>query len=101
MVLIGTMMTALTFQSFKDLSTVYLGVVRLLILPLVSLVLLRLMGADATLTACGVILTAMPAGSTTALLADKYGADAVYGTKCTVTNTLFSIATIPLITLLV
>ena len=101
MVLIGSMMTALTFQSFKDWSTVYLGFVRLIALPLLTLVLMRLFKADEVMTACAVILTAMPAGSTTALLAEKYGADSVYGSKCVLTNTLFSLITIPLMTLLV
>lgn len=101
MLLIGTMMTELTLQSFKDWSTVYLGFVRLIALPLVTLVLMRLLAADEVMTACAVILTAMPAGSTTALLAEKYGADAVYGSKCVLTNTLLSLITIPLMTLLV
>lgn len=101
MVLIGSMMTALTVQSFKDWSTVYLAFVRLIALPLVTLGLMRLLRADEVMTACSVILTAMPAGSTTALLAEKYGADAVYGSKCVLTNTLFSLMTIPLMTLLV
>ncbi len=101
MMLIGTMMTALTLQSFKDWSTVYLAFVRLIALPLIALVLMRLLRGDEVMTACAVILTAMPAGSTTALLAEKYGADAVYGSKCLLTNTLFSLVTIPLMTLLV
>lgn len=101
MILIGSMMTALTPESFKDWSTVYLGGIRLLLLPAAALVIMKLVGADEVLTACGVILTAMPAGSTTALLAEKYGADSVYGSKCVLTNTLFSLATIPLITLFV
>lgn len=101
MLLIGTMMTELTLQSFKDWSTVYLGFVRLIALPLVTLALMRLLAADEVMTACAVILTAMPAGSTTALLAEKYGADAVYGSKCVLTNTLLSLITIPLMTLLV
>lgn len=101
MLLIGTMMTELTLQSFKDWSTVYLAFVRLIALPLVTLGLMRILGADEVMTGCAVILTAMPAGSTTALLAEKFGADAVYGSKCVLTNTLFSLITIPLMTLLV
>lgn len=101
MILIGSMMTELTLASFKDWSTVYYGVIRLLILPVIALGFLTLAGADDVLKACGVILTAMPAGSTTALLGQKYGADAVYGTKIVLTSVLFSLATIPLITLLV
>lgn len=101
MMLIGTMMTALTLESFKDWSTVYLAFVRLIALPLVTLGIVKAIGADPVMSACAVILTAMPAGSTTALLAEKYGADAVYGSKCVLTNTLFSLVTIPLMTLLV
>ena len=100
MVLIGSMMTALRPGDLMDWSVVYLGIVRLLALPLMCLAVMRVMGAEEMVTACSVILTAMPAGTTTALLAAKYGADAVYGTKCVLTNTLFSILTIPIITLL-
>jgi hypothetical protein len=43
----------------------------------------------------------MTAGSTTAPLAQKYGADAAYGTKIVLTSVLLSMLSIPLITLLV
>ena len=73
MVLIGSMMTALRPGDLMDWSVVYLGIVRLLALPLICLAVMRLMGAEEMVTACSVILTAMPAGTTTALLAAKYG----------------------------
>lgn len=101
MLLIGSMLTALTLDSFKDWSTIYYGFIRLAVLPIFALVLMKALGADDVLVACGVILTAMPAGSTTALLAQKYGADAVYGTKIVLTSVLFSMLSIPVITLLV
>ena len=41
------------------------------------------------------------AGSTTALLAEKYGSDPVYASKCLLTNTLFSLITIPIMTLFI
>lgn len=65
MVLIGTMMTELTPASFKDWSTVYLAFVRLVALPFLALFIMRLLNADPIMTGCAVILTAMPAGSTT------------------------------------
>ncbi len=40
-------------------------------------------------------------GSTTALLAEKYGSDPVYASKCLLTNTLFSLITIPIMTLFI
>lgn len=65
MVLIGTMMTELTLASFKDWSTVYLAFMRLVALPFLALFIMRLLNADPIMTGCAVILTAMPAGSTT------------------------------------
>ena len=101
MVLIGTMMTELTPASFKDWSTVYLAFMRLVALPFLALFIMRLLNADPIMTGCAVILTAMPAGSTTALLAEKYGSDPVYASKCLLTNTLFSLITIPIMTLFI
>lgn len=101
MVLIGTMMTELTLASFKDWSTVYLAFMRLVALPFLALFIMRLLNADPIMTGCAVILTAMPAGSTTALLAEKYGSDPVYASKCLLTNTLFSLITIPIMTLFI
>jgi len=101
MILIGSMLTALTLDSFKDWSVLYYAAIRLVILPICALAIVKIMGADVVLTSCAVILTAMPAGSTTALLGQKYGADAVYGTKIVLTSVLFSMLTIPFITLLV
>ena len=101
MLLIGSMLTALTLDSFKDFSIVYYGFIRLAVLPIFALVFMKALGANDVLVACGVILTAMPAGSTTALLAQKYGADAVYGTKIVLTSVLLSMISIPIITLLV
>ena len=101
MLLIGSMLTALTLDSFKDWSTLYYGVIRLAALPIFALFFMKALGANEVLVACGVILTAMPAGSTTALLAQKYGADAAYGTKIVLTSVLLSMLSIPLITLLV
>ena len=63
--------------------------------------MMRLLNADPIMTGCAVILTAMPAGSTTALLAEKYGSDPVYASKCLLTNTLFSLITIPIMTLFI
>ena len=101
MVLIGTMMAELTRASFKDWSTVYLAFMRLVALPFLALFIMRLLNADPITTGCAVILTAMPAGSTTALLAEKYGSDPVYASKCLLTNTLFSLITIPIMTLFI
>ena len=101
MILIGSMLTALTWDSFKDWSILYYNTIRLIVLPIFALFVVKILGTDEILTTCAVLLTAMPAGSTTALLGQKYGADAVYGTKIVLTSVLLSMITIPFITLLV
>ena len=46
-----------------------------------------------------VVLTGMPIGSTTAILAQKYGADAQFASKCVFISTLTSLVTVPILTL--
>jgi predicted permease len=64
-------------------------------MPLVVYVCCRLLGVDALATGVCVLLTAMPAGSTTALLASKYNGDEKMATKCVVLSTLLSLGSIP------
>ena len=46
-----------------------------------------------------VVITGMPIGSTTAILAQKYGADAQFASKCVFISTLTSLVTVPILTL--
>ena len=72
---------------------------RQLLLPAVCLVALRLLGVVDPLTAgVSVVLTGMPIGSTTAILAQKYGADAQFASKCVFISTLTSLVTVPILT---
>ena len=40
------------------------------------------------------ILTAMPAGATTSILAEKYGMESEFATKLVITSTLLSLPTV-------
>lgn len=68
-------------------------------LPLVALYILNLIDTQPLLAGVSLILTGMPAGSTSALLAAKYGADEDYASRCIVTTTIMSLATIPVLML--
>lgn len=70
--------------------------VRLIVLPLVAFLVFRLLTAERALVATAVLMTAMPAGSTTGLLADKYGADAALAGKLILVSTIASIFTLPI-----
>ena len=50
---------------------------------------------DTLVMGISVVLAAMPAASTTAILAAKYGGDEVFATKCVVFTTLLSMVSAP------
>ena len=75
--------------------------VRLIGIPLVTLVILKLLHVDSMTTAVAVTLLAMPVGSTASLLAKKYGSDYEFGSQVVFVTTILSLVTVPLITLLV
>jgi len=96
MLLIGSMMAEVKPREMLDLDAVKMTVIRLGVLPLVALALCKGFHMETLLIGVSVLLTAMPAGSTTAILAEKYGRDYVFATKCVVLSTLVSMLTVPL-----
>lgn len=101
MVLIGIMISSIQLKGLLDKPMLVLTVLRLLGLPLISLGVCAVLQADAVLTGTALILTAMPAGSTTALLAAKYEADTEYASKCVFFTTILSMITVPFLVILV
>jgi len=95
MILVGTILAAVPLRSILDKKAVYYSAIRLILLPFLALVLCRAAGCAFTATGVMVTLTGMPAGSTTAVLAEKYGCDAVLATKCVVLSTIFSMVSVP------
>ena len=89
----------LVWMLFQLPKCFYLVAVRQLLLPAVCLVALRLLGVDPLTAGVSVVLTGMPIGSTTAILAQKYGADAQFASKCVFISTLTSLVTVPILTL--
>lgn len=100
MMVIGTMLVGVPWNELFDHSIFYLAFIRLIALPLVALAILNLIHVEPMLAGVSLILTGMPAGSTSALLAAKYGSDEDYASRCIVTTTLLSLVTIPLLMLL-
>lgn len=99
MMVIGTMLIGVPWKKLLEPSIFRLAFVRLIALPLVALYILNLIDAQPLLAGVSLILTGMPAGSTSALLTAKYGADEDYASRCIVTTTIMSLATIPVLML--
>ena len=100
MALVGAILADVEVRDVAEPKAGYLILVRQLALPALCLAGLKLLGVDPLTTGVSVALTGMPIGSTTAILAQKYGADARFASKCVFLSTLSSLVTVPLLTLL-
>lgn len=70
---------------------------KLLIVPVISLVILKLWAGDFTLLEKVVLLSfAMPAASMSAVFSQQYKGEAAFATKTVLLSTMFSIVTIPI-----
>lgn len=96
MVLIGAILAEVEPGSILDWGIVKYAAIRLFLLPLLVYVSCRVFHVKPLLAGVSVLLTGMPAGSTTAILASKYDGDYIFATKCVVVTTLLSLVTIPL-----
>ena len=99
MIVIGMILSDIDVRSLLEPKAFVLVAVRQFLFPLAALAVLRLLGADALTTNIAVVITGMPIGSSTAILADKYGANAAFASKCVFVSTVTSLVTIPILTL--
>ncbi len=95
MIVIGSILADVDLRTVFEKATVLYSFVRLIAIPAVIYVVLRLIGIDNLVTGVIVLLAAMPAGSTTAMLAQKYDQDAPFASKLVFTSTLTSLITLP------
>lgn len=73
----------------------YFTAIRLVLLPLAVFLAATALGLDPLVRSVSVVLTAMPAGSTTSILALKYGGDAPFAAACTALTTVLSLPAVP------
>lgn len=95
MLFVGTVLANVDFTTMVSPVTCYYSVIRLVIIPALVWAGCRLTGVDGLVTAISVVLAGMPAASTTAVLAAKYGGDELFATKCVVLTTLLSMVSVP------
>ena len=68
MILIGAMLVGVEWKKLVEPVILYLAAVRLVLLPLAALFFLKLLHVDPLVTGVSLVLTGMPAGTTTPLL---------------------------------
>jgi predicted permease len=96
MIVIGTILADVDFKGLVSRTLVYFTVLRLVLLPLAVWVGCVMFRADPLVIGVAVILTAMPAGTTTGILASKYNGDAEFAAKCVVFSTIASLVSTPI-----
>lgn len=95
MLFLGMVMAEVGFSGLFTKDTWAFAVLRLVLIPSAVLGLCMLMHAEPMITGLSVLLAAMPAGSTAAVLAEQYHADAKFGANIVVMTTLLSIGLLP------
>ncbi|WP_179122200.1 AEC family transporter [Caloramator quimbayensis] len=100
MIVIGCILSECKITQIFDKATFYFTFIRLIVFPLLIFSFLKLMKVNSLITGVSVLLTGMPAGATTAILADKYGCNASFASGIIFISTVCSIITIPILCLL-
>lgn len=96
MLLIGSLFGEMQKQHLRiDANLLQFSLLRLVLIPLVSLLAGRMLGIERILIGVAVILAAMPGGSSTVILASKYGRDTSYASKLVIVSTMLSMISIP------
>lgn len=101
MVAVGGILSDCRLRDLLDREVLTYSLYRLIIIPLCVLLGLAVLPVDALSAQVSVLLTAMPAASTTAMLAAKYRRDALSASELVMSSTLLSMVTVPLVVLTV
>ncbi|ADZ21993.1 permease [Clostridium acetobutylicum EA 2018] len=102
MIIVGIMLADINLSDlFKDKLVYILTIVKLLIVPAITFVVLKLLNANQTVIGVIVVLEAMPAASNAAVMSLQYGSDENVALKHIFITTVLSIIIIPLVIKLV
>lgn len=98
-IMIGSIIATLDLNSLFEKGVMRFTFIRLIGIPLIVLTICKLIGISGPISGVLTIMTAMPAGTTTALLADSYGLDEQLASKTIFVSTLLSVITVPILML--
>lgn len=100
MLLVGAMLADADVKGLFNREVFYGSFIRLIAIPVAVLIILKAIGVSGGVLGVTVVLTAMPAGSFTAIFAGKYNANEGFASNCVFITTLLSIITIPMVIML-
>ncbi len=97
MILIGLILGEIKdLKNFVTKTVMFYTTIRLVGLPLIVFLVGKFFGFDEILIGVQILITGMPAASTTAILAGKYNGDVEFATKCILVSSALSMITIPI-----
>lgn len=100
MILIGASMAQQSLKEmFSDIRMYLFLFIRLLVIPITAALVIGNFALDRQIAGVFVLMLAMPVGSIVVLLAAEQGVDESCCTKGSILSTLFSVATIPIVSL--
>jgi len=101
MILIGAILAKQRLKdALSDIRTLPPNIVKLVAIPLLTLLALRWVLPNPIMTGVIVTMMAMPPAAATVIFAEQYGGDAVGAARFVVVGTILCIVTVPLISLL-
>ncbi len=96
MILIGTILAGVNLKTVITKTTLKYSFIRLILIPIMVFIVCYILKINSLVMGVSVILAAMPAGSTTVILANKYNGDSIFATKCVLLTTALSMIIIPI-----
>lgn len=100
MFIIGYHLSRLRLSDLRDAKLLLACALRLLVFPLTTWAILKLLGFSGMVLSTLTLCTAMPGAAAIAIQSETYGGDTALASRAVALSTLFSIITIPLFMLL-
>ncbi|MFQ8705910.1 MAG: AEC family transporter [Thomasclavelia sp.] len=101
MIVIGGILAEIRFRDVINKLTIYYSFIRLILIPLIVLLGCLIVKLPVLVIAVATVLAGMPAGSTTAILAEKYQGDSKLAVEIVFLSTALSLVTIPILCLII
>lgn len=102
MIVIGSSMADMKFKDmFTDVRLLIYSGLKLLLIPIVGVLLIRLTGADPLFVGVSMIMLGTPVGAMTAMIAQTHGSNAELASRGVALTTVLSVITLPIVSMIV
>lgn len=102
MMVIGASLATIDLKKlFMDVRLLFFSAIKLLVIPIVGMLVIRQFVDNEIICGVCLVMLATPVGSMTAMLAQQYDGDYEMASKGVALTTILSVATIPLVSMLV